>query len=88
MVDITLFGDATTWPHLPLEGRTEKVPKNTTIRDYIELMLDLVNPSLLDGGPVQALVNGELSRTDRVIQHGDEITLTRPPPHPESRSAC
>jgi hypothetical protein len=76
-VEVSLRGDTTTWPHLPLEPRTERVPEGSRLGVYIEEMLGMVTPGLFDGGPLEARVNGRLGDYDDVIRAGDEIVVSR-----------
>ncbi len=75
-VEVTVRGDSTVWPLLPAEPRPEKVPSGTTIERYLDL-LTLFAPSLLDAGPVIALIDGAHRSPTHELRDGDAVTVTR-----------
>lgn len=76
-INITVRGDATTWPHLAPEPEARMVPAGLAAADLISLMSMIDVPHLLDDGRCRARVNGADVTPGHVLSDGDDVHITR-----------
>jgi|GEM_PF-2502676 len=104
MIEVTVFGSASTWPELAADPQTLEVPVGCSVFDLLAF-LQYRNEALMDGfgpGSLRALADGVECEPQRVVRPGESFRIVgsrdrrwrealqevTPPPRPRAPSTA
>lgn len=76
-IEVTVQGNASTWPYVPAEPKTVTVPQGCVVMDLLEYMCSKDRAFRIEfpPGTLHATIDGERCEPRRVLMPGDQLIV-------------
>jgi hypothetical protein len=78
MIEVTVRGTPSTWPHLPADGRRVSIPAGTIVADLLEYLAfrDRDLRVAFPPGSLRATLDGQPCDPAQVVRPGDDLSVS------------